>query len=269
MSTLSGPKHIAHSLTNLISDIRKLGVEIPKPITAEVEIYRGLLKSREQTEQEYQNARSRLHNVSADEFASATDDVVSASTRRDAINQGLDEVLLSAAVHRLEVQVFNVILDWERVVVDSYNDCVSDFRLNEVAADLPDFSDPKNVRVFNLTAQQGNAVDQWRTATVHLSGLWGLYQRVTAQRGDTLLGPASANDLSTNILTACVLGDPGSFGRASSAAIQFASIAGGSDSVGSYGPLLPHLVPNLCGYDLHLNTLDEAAQIRRQIHHAA
>ena len=39
----------------------------------------------------------------------------------------------------------------------------------------------------------------------------------------------------------------------------------GGDSVKSYAPIAPFVVPALVGYDLHLSTLVAAAAIRRRV----
>jgi hypothetical protein len=101
-----------------------------------------------------------------------------------------------------------------------------------------------------------------------LHPLWSAYRKLARFHGYSL-GPVDAGDRSTNLFTACVLGDPGSFGAADAAATTLASIAFGGDSVMAYAPIAPFVLPALIGYELRLSTLAGAAAIRQRIQPAA
>lgn len=262
-------EHDARSAMTLVRDMREtVGIEIPDSITDEIELYKGLSKSKESQTRDLQAAVSALYNVEPTEFEAARRHVIDVSLRGFAADE-VDKLVVDAAAHRVRGRVFDVALSWQATVVDRFNQCVEDFRLNEVADDLPNFTDPGSFNVVSLSQAQGHAVDHWRNASVHLKELWSLFSRLVAERGDHILGPAGVEDLSTNLLLSCVLGDPGSIRVAEAAATRFASVAGGSNSVRAFGPLLPFVIPVVVGYPLRLHTMQQANLIRQRIQHVA
>lgn len=267
--SVSSTRHDASSKINLIRDIRTtLDIEIPEAIDTEIAIYRKLAIAKETRQHELRTAVQRMYDVDAAEFDAATDDVIDASLRGFAA-QEVDTLIHDASYSRLNVRVFDEVPRWELAVVEKFNQCVADFRLNELAPNLPNFGDPKSFNVLSMSQSQGHAVDQWREASVHLHALWSLYRRLVGERGDTILGPAGVDDMSTNLLTACVLGNPGSMRVAMGAATAFASIAAGSDSVKAYGPFLPFVIAPVAGYELHLHTTRQANALRSRLQAAA
>lgn len=156
---------------------------------------------------------------------------------------------------------------FESAVVDQFNAIVEDFQLAEHASNLPDMAQ-KGFNVMSISGAAGSAIEAWRTALPELRPRWDLYRQLANLEGQ-LIGPAGADDLSTNLYTAAVLGTPGSWNQALGAAQRMAEIAAGADSAKPWFPLSPFIIPALQGYLLHLSTSDDAARIRRAIQPAA
>lgn len=252
----------------LVSTIRALDIEIPEAVTAEVKLYSDLKDARGLAQRDYDAAVSTLRSVEVDKFDAAKTDVVNASVQLFAITQGVDNILVKTVADRLANRVYDAAPGWESAVVERFNETVAHYELNDVAADLPDFSDPGSFNVLSLGERQGHAIARWRTAADYLNPLWSAYRKLAVSNGHEL-GPVDAGDRATNLFTACVIGDPGSLGTADAAATKLASIAVGGKSVKAYAAITPFVVPALVGYDLHLHTIGGAAVIRQQIQPAA
>jgi hypothetical protein len=248
---------------SLVSTIRQLNIEVPEAVTAALNSYRGSMKVREHAQREYDSAFSDLQFVELDKMDGARQRVVDAWVRLSATTE-VETAFTNAAGRRLNHQVFDITPEWESAVVERFNETVDYYELNRVSGDLPNFNDPRSFNVLSLTKQQGHAADRWREAADHLHPLWSAYRRLAGMR-DHEIGPVSANDRSINLFTACVLGDPGSFGRADAAATRFASIEFGSTSAGAYAAINPFVVPALVGYNLKLHTLQTAATVRSRV----
>ena len=248
----------------LVKSIRQLGIDIPNPVDDEVAIYNDIVKARQSAQVDCDNAKYRLRTVDADEFNNAREEFVTASLNLWATTQGADDVLIEAAVTRLGNAIYDATSDWEATVVERFNAAVEEHTLNEVARDLPDFGDPKSFNVLSLGRAQAGAIQSWRAAADELQPLWAAYRRLAKFHGH-LLGPVESTDVSTNLFTACVLGDPVSFRAADAAAVKLASAASGGDSVRGYAAIMPFVVPALAGYGLQLSTLADAAVIRRHV----
>ena len=266
--TATSYEHEAKTAISLVSDMRQIGVETPAPIAAEIEIYRDLERARAVRERERGDAVAKLYDVDPGSFGAAREELVEVSLRASVAGE-TDAICRKAAVGRLQAQVFDVARSWQETVAEIFNQAVADFELNEVAGDLPNFADPMSFNVTTLDRSSGHAIEQWRNAVVHLDPLWLMYCRLAKVRGDTILGPVGADDLSTNLYTACVLGRPQSWRAAQTAASWFVRIANNDDVVRSFGDFMPFVVPSLAGYALRLNTPGEAHAIRNQLQNAA
>lgn len=253
-----------NALVTLVKGVTQLGIDVTEQVHAEARLHESLRSSRKTAETAHEEALYRLRTVPLDEFDSARQELVQASLSLFAVAQGVDRALLDASASRLQAVVFDSVAEWEIEVVDRFNEVVDRYELNDVAVHLPDFADPGSFDVLSLTANQGRAVDAWRDAADELRPLWRLYTNMARFNGHTL-GPASANDLSANLFTACVLGDPGTFGRADGAAAKMAALSAGANAPRKYGQLMPFVIPALSGYDLRLSTPDEASVIRHRI----
>ena len=251
---------------SLVSSIKQLNIEVPEAVTAEVKSYRDSMKTREHTRREYESAVSDLQFVEIDKVDDARQRVVDASARLCAVTDGVETAVISAAGDRLNNQVYDASADWESAVVERFNEIVQHYELNEVAADLPNFGDLKSFNVLSLNRQQGHAVDRWRTtAADYLHPLWSAYQRLAKFHGHEVGPVDDAVGIAVNLYTACVLGDPGTWGRTVAAADTLTKVAAGVDSVRAYAPITPFVVPVLAGYDLHLHTLSGAGSIRSSV----
>ena len=82
-----------------------------------------------------------------------------------------------------------------------------------------------------------------------------------------MVGPD--RELSVNLFTVAVLGNPGTWSRAQAAADRLAAFAAGTESVKPWQPLSPFIVTALHGYPLEFATLEDAAAIRRRTQTAA
>ncbi|WP_078315218.1 hypothetical protein [Mycobacterium sp. D16Q16] len=247
--------------TLLVRDLRSHGITISDSVEDELKLYKSVLESSRDSESTFQHAQSELGRCSASKWDSSLKAFNKAAFEMFTTKTN-EQNLIKIAAQRLYFAVSDATDDWESEIVDHYNAVVDEHRLNEVAQDLPDFTGQTSV--LTLTETQGKAVDLWRNASVALSSWWGLYSRLATLQGHEV-GPMGVDGQGTNLFTACVFGDPGSFGMASQAARIMASSAGGSTTARAYGPLIPHVIPALCGYELQLSTLDDAAAIRRAI----
>jgi len=215
-------------------------------------------------------AKSLLRTVPTDEFDAAATEVVDASLRLFAVSSGADALIAEAVARRLQGRVYDAVSGWECEIVERFNQVVEDYRLNEVAADLPRFGDPGSYNILSLGAAQGHAVDQWRTAAqTQLHPLWAGFTRLAKFNGRDIGPTNGADSVADGLFTGCCLGDPGTFGGAEAAGTQLAKIADGVDSVRATAPLGPFLVPHLAGYSLRLHTINGAAAIRSRIQPAA
>ncbi|AWT52586.1 hypothetical protein [Mycolicibacterium smegmatis] len=253
-----------NSLTSIVNGVDALGIAVSEPVLGETRLYQRLRSARKTAETAYEDALSRLRLAPLEDFDTAQEDLIAASLSMSAISQGVDRALLRASTHRLQAAVYDSLHTWEAEIVERFNEVVSQYNLNELAGHLPNFSDPASINVLSLTQAQGAAIDAWRAAVNELRPLWRLYRHMARFNGHTI-GPADVNDLSANLFTACVLGNPGSFGRADTAATIMASAVFGSDATTRYAQLLPFVIPTMSGYDLHLSTADDASAIRRSI----
>ena len=250
---------------SLVSIIRELNIEVPQAVTAAVQSYRESMKAREHAHREYDSAFSDLQFVELDKMDDARQRVVDAWVRLSATTE-VETAFTNAAGRRLNNEVFDTSAKWEAAVVERFNEIVHNYELNKVAADLPNFGDPKSFNVLSLTRQQGHAVDRWRTTVAdYLGPLWSAYQRLAHFHGHEVGPVHDATGIAINLFTACVLGDPGTWGRALAAAGTLTKVAAGVDSVNAYAPIAPFVVPALAGYNLHLHTTRAATAVRSRV----
>lgn len=247
--------------TLLVRDLRARGITIPDSVEDELKLYKSVRESSWDSESAFQHAQSELSRCSASKWDSSLKAFNKAAFEMFTMKTN-EQNLIKIAAQRLFIAVSDAADDWASEIVDQYNAVVDEYRLNEVDKELPDFTGQTSV--LTLTENQGKAVDAWRSASVALSAWWGLYGRLATLQGHEV-GPMGIDGQGTNLFTACVLGNPGSFGVANVAAQIMASSAGGSTNARAYGPLVPHVIPALCGYELRLSTLKEAAVIRGAI----
>jgi hypothetical protein len=257
------------SLTGLVSVIRQLDIDIPLEVEQEVMLHKDLQRTQKQAQEALDAAKSALRTVAADKFDAAATEVVDASLRLFAVSSGADALIAEAVARRLQGRVYDAVSGWEAEIVDRFNEVVEDYRLNEVAADLPRFGDTGSYNVLSLGAAQGQAVEQWRTAASALHPLWSGFTRLAKLNGRDIGPTNGADSVADGLFTGCCLGDPVTFGGAESAATLLAKIAEGVDSVRATAPLQPFLVPHLAGYDLRLHTVSQATVIRTRIQLAA
>ena len=260
--------HAGASSSSLVADVRRLGIEIPEEINAETQRYRLALKVQDRAQEEYDAALFSFQAAQEDDTLDAERALVDAAARLRLIRDGLDMTIINVAGTRLDHRVYDAILTWEPEVVRGFNEIVEHYELNRVAPNLPDFGDPGTFSVLSLSTQQGDAVERWRAAADALRPLWTVYVKLATIRGYEI-GPLSVDHMSSNLFTACVLGDPGSYRGAAAAAERFASVAGGSTAARAYAPIMPFVAPALGGYDLRLSTIRGAEAIRRRIQPAA
>lgn len=187
-----------------------------------------------------------------------------ASLRAWSVDSGLHQVFTDVAGSRLWNRVYDHADDWEAEVVEQFNEIVAEQQLNEIAADLPDFTSPEAFNVLRLGERQGRAVELWRTAVSRFSPLWAAYVRLAKLRGSDI-GMRDAGSVADNLVLACTIGDPGSFGTAESASTWFVRMEAGTTSARPLAPLAPFIVPALVGYELRLHTVSEAQRVRENI----
>lgn len=253
-----------NSTLQLIQSVRQLGIEIPKPVEDERALYRETKQEAAAASAALQSASAGLGTVSVADFAAAKDELITASGRAFAIDNGLGDALLNVVGQRLIRATYGALADWESEAVKLFNAIVSEYRLNEVAGDLPDLADQNNSTVLRLGRAQGEAVQQWRDAAEKLYPVWDVYSRIAQIEGHEMTG-VTADSRSTGLMLACRLGNPGRFSVADGVATTFVSIGVGADSVRPWGPLMPFVVPAIHRYELHLSTSDRAAAIRASI----
>lgn len=253
-----------NALVSLVKGVAGIGIDVPDRVHAEARLHHSLRSSRQTAETHHQDALSRLRNVPIEEFDAAQDGLVAASLKLFAVAQGVDRQVLDVSARRLQAVVYDSIGGWESEVVNRFNDVVDRHELNDAAGYLPNLADPGSYNVLSLTEDQGRAVSAWVAAAAELRPLWHVYVHLARFNGHTI-GPVSADDLSANLFTACVLGNPGTYGRADNAATIMASASFRSDATSKYGQLIPFVIPALAGYDLRLSTPDDASAIRRRI----
>jgi hypothetical protein len=256
------------SLNGLVSLIRQLDIDIPLEVDREVKLNKDSQRT-EKAQRALDAAKSNLRTVAIDKFDEAATEVVDASLRLFAVSSGADALIADAAARRLETRIYDAVSGWEAEIVERFNQVVEDYRLNEVASDLPRFGDAASYNVLSLGASQGQAVELWRTAASALHPLWSGFTRLAKLNGRDIGPTNGADSVADGLFTGCCLGDPGTFGAAESAATVLAKIADGTDSVRATAPLQPFLVPQLAGYDLRLHTISQATVIRTRIQPAA
>jgi hypothetical protein len=252
-------------LSRLVTDVRRLGIDIPKSVDEELSLYRKLSNDPFGVAQALQAAQSALHAAPADKVDTALKSLADATVLAGSA-QALTDTVKQIAMQRLQHAVLSQLGAWERQAVDLFNATVDSYELNRWAPDLPDLA--TLVSPLDLSPQQNNSLQHWRDAAGPLGAIWTVYTRIVQINGDEV-GPGGADGQSTNLLLACRLGDPGRFSVAQSAAGIFASIAVGSDAARRYGQLAPFCVSAMCGYELRLSSSEGAEKIRRAIQHAA
>lgn len=253
-----------NALISIVNGVAGLGIDVPDQVHAEARLYQSLRPAQKSAETAHADALSRLRLAPLEEFDAAREDVITASLSLFAIASGVDRQVLEVSTRRLQAVVYDSIGDWETAVVDRFNGVVDRDELNSAAGYLPNLADPGSYNVLSLTEAQGRAVSAWVAATNELRPLWRVYTNLARFNGHTI-GPAGADDLSANLFTACILGNPGTYGRADNAATIMASASFRSDATSRYGQLIPFVIPALSGYDLRLSTPDQASARRRQI----
>ncbi|MEU9807029.1 hypothetical protein [Mycobacterium sp. NPDC050853] len=210
-----------------------------------------------------QNAKSELSTCATDKWDDAVHQLAKAINRQWALEEGLNAPLIGTASSRLSFAVLQAIPYWTDEVVVKMNELVSDYRLNEVARDLPAFN--QKVSVLALTQDQGKAVELWRAGADALRPLWSVYKTMGTLDNDREFGPADVDEGSTNYWTGCVLSPLSSFGQAEAIAQLMASAAFGSDASHEYAPLSPFIFPALIGAELNFTTPRGADQRRAAI----
>lgn len=253
----------AHHLAALVRSVRDTGIEVPKNVDAEAKLYREYTRDKHTpADADVAAAVNALSSVPADEFAASVPALTTAALARDAYARDVKPALRGIIAARLRRAVYGAMGDWQAAIVERFNETVDSSGINDTAPHLPDFSDPASITMWNLSGVEGRAIGEWRSTCDALHPLWNLYKRIAREDGHEV-GPSGPDYLSVNLFTAAVLGDPQTLGRAESAAIRMAGIAQNSDATKSFGPLMPFVIPALCGYELHLSTPDDALAIRR------
>lgn len=257
-----------NSALQLVRHIRELGIDVPKHVAAEANLYAETRQEGTRANDALRDASLNLATVPLDEFDAAKAELVAASNTAWAVHNGLGDALLDVAGQRLMRAVYGATRGWEAAAVALFNGVVDEFGLNDVAGDLPDLSDVLNSGVLSLGKAQGEAVERWRNASERLHPLWDVYATIARLEGHEI-GRVTVDTKASGLVTACRLGHPGTFGAAEGAATTFVSVSAGTDAAKRWGPLMPFVIPALHGYALHLNTSDEAAAIRLEIQAAA
>ncbi|AKC40104.1 Uncharacterised protein [Mycolicibacterium phlei] len=246
---------------NLIRSLRKQGVTVPDSVEDELKTYESVLGASRNATETLQSAQAELRTCPASKWDSTLKAFNKAAFEAFTLNINGDN-LVGIAAHRLYDAVSDAVEGWEAEIVDKYNAVVDENRLNDVAQDLPDFAGQASM--LTLTEAQGKAVELWRSAAGPLGNLWGLFGRLAVLQ-DSEVGPRGVDAQGTNLFTSCVLGTPGSMSAASNAAQIMVSADAGNTGARAYGPLMPHVIPVLCGYALNLSTVKEAQAIRASL----
>ncbi|MGB0969730.1 MAG: hypothetical protein ACPGVG_02030 [Mycobacterium sp.] len=253
-------------LFKLVQAARGLGLEVPGEIDAEAELYTNRTELKKAAQTAYTEAAGDLYTVEPEGFEDAQSRAVDAFADLLTAQRGeLDEVFTNVCVERLGQHVGRAAARWEVEIAEKFNAVVADYKLNEVARHLPDVTNPGSFKVLGLSERQLNAITQWRQASDHLRPLWDAYKRIAGVRG-VELGPRSVEDYAINKFTAICLGIPENNRQAGSAADYFSGLAvSGSIAAGEYEQITPFVVPVICGYELHLNTYNEALDIQGEL----
>jgi hypothetical protein len=255
----------ATNLTNLIRDARAFGLDVPKSVSDEQALYRRLAGDPLDSQRALVEAQTALAAAPVNKIDAALRGLADATVLAGAA-QTVNDSVKHIALQRLRNAVYDQLRGWEAETVAKFNLVVKDYRLNDVAGDLPNLAEL--VSPIDLSRTQNHALQQWRDAADQLHPLWSLYTKVAHIEGHEV-GPSGADDLSTNLSLAARLGQPGSFSVAQGAAGIFASISAGTSASRRYGRLAPFCVTAICGYPLQLSTSDDAARIRQAIQHPA
>lgn len=265
---MTQPTVITHgeitSLRNLISAVRELGIGIPGDVQAELEIRKRVEGDGQVSQRAHTESIARLYSAPAEDFDKALSAAADAAARLRA-EQELTSVIEAASVHRLSRAVLSATPDWMSEATRFLNQVVSDYQLNEHAEHLPDLADP-GFSALSISGAAGSALEAWRTAGPLLGQGWELYRRIATFEGHTI-GPDS--ELSVNLFTTAVLGNPGSWGRAQAAAHTLAEFSYNVDPVKPWRTLAPHITCALHGFELNFSTLADAERIRRNFQAAA
>lgn len=253
------------SLTALVRAVRELGISIPSDVGAELKISTTLAGNGRASQQAYTEAIGKLYEVPAKDFDKALTAAADATARLRA-EQDLTAVIEAASLTRLGRAVSFATAEWESAVVGSLNDVVEEFQLNVHAAQLPNLAELA-FNPLSISADSAAALEAWRTAGPRLGELWSLFVRLANFEGHTI-GPDS--ELSTNLFTVAILGNPGTWRRAEAAADMLATFAANADSVKTWQPLSPFIVTALSGgFPLEFSSLADAEHIRRGFQAAA
>ena len=252
------------SLMALVRGVRGVGIDIPTDVEAELEIRKTSAGDGRLSQRAHAEAISQLYSVPAKGFNKALTAAADATARIRA-EQELAAVIEAASVHRLRRAVAFATTNWESAVVGLLNAVVDDFQLNDHAEHLPNLGD-LGFSPLSISGAAGAALEAWRTAGPRLKELWSLYVRLANFEGQEI-GPG--RELSVNLSTAAILGNPGTWNRAVTAADMLAVFEVGGDSVKPWQPLSPFIVAPLSGFALEFSTLDDAARIRRAFQPAA
>lgn len=252
----------------LLGRIRSVGIDVPPEVNAESKLYQDVRLKQTHLQRARSLAASNLLAVSTDEF-DAAQAAFSEAVAKERTFTAIQGELLRMSEQRLSGAISRYAYTWEREVVNRFNQVVDEFDLNQAARNLPNLADTQNTTIMRIDREQGEAVQTWRNAVWRLHPLWEAYTHLAVWRGLEAPSVVTAETRSVGILTACRLGDPGSFETADGVTTSLVEAHARTQGVAGWDSLLPFIIPAIHGYPLHLNTNSDATRIRNRIQFGA
>ncbi len=182
----------------------------------------------------------------------------------DLAEERLQQSLLAITDSRLLGAVHSALPRIEQGVVDQMNAVVAEHRLNDYRVALQGVLLKPDASPLDLSRAETEALHAWGDASGILHSLWKLFADLARFSGDPITS-GGPDELSTNLVVACTLGVPATFGHAEAAGVKIAEIGMAAGGAAKYRKLGLFAVPVLAGYDLDLATRVEGYSRRTAV----
>jgi len=257
------------SVSALVGNIRKLGIDVPENLDKELALAKTLKTDDVTRHAALGKARAAVENAAdVKAFTKARDDLAGLMSVELAKSSPAFQDYIGTTVNRrLSNALFDASPGFQQSLSDKFNSIVDDYRLNELIRDLPDLTNP-TLKPVDMNAKQGKALDAWREGAEKLHKVWGVYSQLAFRAGVQL---GARDEISPNIDLAYVLGEVPEhryvMGSATTvgAAQELGMWVGNTDTAKRYGRLAPFVLLPVCNIPLHLKPLDEAQQLRQEL----
>lgn len=184
----------------------------------------------------------------------------------DLAEERLQQSLLAITDSRLLNAVHAALPSIERGVVDQMNAVVAEHRLNDYRVALQGVLLKPDASALDFTRAETDALHAWADASSILHSLWKFFADLARFSGDPVTS-GGPDEISTNLVTACTLGVPATFGQARAAAVEIAEIGMSAGGAAKYRKLGLFAVPVLAGYDLDVATRSQGYDRRTALQH--